>query len=419
MDVAILLNEIRRSAGTTPVGGLTLFPPGQGNLINVGVQTYLKTGVVALQSVYPSVPFASVGAWGTSTVANRSYTAGSSVAGAICFGAGVFVTTSSNFNVQSYFYWSTDGKNWSQGTRLSQFDGTTWGDLISSIIWDGAQFVAMGPGSVWTSADGKTWTFKSNLSTRPTNWGVSGVQLLFGNGVYIALGGNGNNCNILYSTNLTVWTDAGSALFGAISNGGSAGIYSVLGTFDGTKFVYVAIYYPGSGGKTTVNVFSSTNGYSGMVAGTLLYNGLPVVIAGSVKDLVTYNGNVYFQNGVYTLVSTDHGLTFNATVNNSGQSNLYQANGYFYCGGGTDGLQISADAKNWRNLVSLNYPSCNVTSIFGNFYGLTNNLAYGNSILVANTNDLNKTLVFSNFGQFVDNFTASSSGGNPYYLRVQ
>jgi len=80
---------------------------------------------------------------------------------------------------------------------------------LSAVTFDGSQFIALGTdGSIVTSADGNTWTFKASIP----NSGTRMNSLAFGlvssvTATYVAVGDGGK---IFTSTDLTAWTPAAS-----------------------------------------------------------------------------------------------------------------------------------------------------------------------------------------------------------------
>lgn len=265
----------------------------------------------------------------------------------------------------------------------------------------------MGTTTVWTSADGKTWALKTNqIQVVQSNFNV--VALAKGNGTYIALDYQGR---ILSSLDLINWTNRGQPL-GAITNATTC-------VFNGTKFVFSV----STGTPPVLTMYSSTTGYSGFGAGvtTATVGATPITITGTPLNMIAVGATVYCQTGGYLLSSADGGATWTGVISNSGVSNLFYANNAFFCGSGA--LQVSADGANWRSMTALNPPSyipamtstasggATIVSQFGG--------AYGASSLVINATDTSKTIVYSGFDQFIDNFVATNTGGNPFYMRIQ
>lgn len=72
------------------------------------------------------------------------------------------------------------------------------GGLYNDVIWDGAQFIAVGYGVI-TSSDGNTWTVRSGLNG-PNFWN----SISFAGGIYVTVGTDGSR--VLRSTDGRNWT---------------------------------------------------------------------------------------------------------------------------------------------------------------------------------------------------------------------
>jgi hypothetical protein len=104
----------------------------------------------------------------------------------VAFGAGRFVGVGLN------------------GLRMTSDDGLSWynrllgeeGEHLNSVNWTGTQFVAVGEGATFTSADGFTWQRASNKDAPLT--------AVYGGGAYVGLNWRGR---ILRSTDATTWQE--------------------------------------------------------------------------------------------------------------------------------------------------------------------------------------------------------------------
>jgi hypothetical protein len=104
----------------------------------------------------------------------------------VAFGAGRFVGVGLN------------------GLRMTSDDGLAWynrligeeGEHLNSILWTGTQFVAVGDGVTFTSADGFTWQHTANRGAPLT--------AVYGNGAYVGLNWKGR---ILRSTDAVTWQE--------------------------------------------------------------------------------------------------------------------------------------------------------------------------------------------------------------------
>lgn len=135
------------------------------------------------------------GSW--STPANSGLT--SNTLYSIAFGNGTFVAVGNNGVIQT----TVDGSVWTSRTS-----GITV--PITSVIWDGTQFVAAAPGKILVSAAGTTWTsYNMPPLTSPQlrylpgptpAYMVARVQSNAGNNQ------NGSSSTVYTSTNLSSWT---------------------------------------------------------------------------------------------------------------------------------------------------------------------------------------------------------------------
>ncbi len=104
----------------------------------------------------------------------------------VAFGAGRFVGVGLN------------------GLRMTSDDGLNWynrlvgeeGEHLNSILWTGTQFVAVGDGATFTSADGFAWQRTSNHDAPLT--------VAYGGNTYIGLNWKGR---VLHSTDAVTWKE--------------------------------------------------------------------------------------------------------------------------------------------------------------------------------------------------------------------
>ena len=198
------------------------------------------------------------------------------------------------------------------GTVLRSVDGQTWTaqtfpttNNINAVIWNGARFIAVGPGSgsgqsarAYHSTDGKSWTEVTTACVGGTSAGtffslaVSGTRTLaFGQD-----GGASAPCAFYSDNNGTSWT--------AATTPGGAGAYRG-GAFAGSAFV--------TQGPTTYT-HRSANGNSFTANGTTPLNG-----AGTYSNLFLHSASsrllVFGDGGGKSQAachSTDGGVTFGA-----------------------------------------------------------------------------------------------------------
>ena len=117
----------------------------------------------------------------------------------VAYGAGVFCAVGQTLVMSS----SDDGVNWTD--RTSSLPRST--EIMNSIIWDGAQFVALGGnGNVWTSSNGTTsWTELSTTGYDDSN--DQGASIEYdGTGTYVIAGADPTDGMLWTSTDLLAWT---------------------------------------------------------------------------------------------------------------------------------------------------------------------------------------------------------------------
>jgi hypothetical protein len=90
------------------------------------------------------------------------------------------------------------------GLRMTSDDGLNWynrltgdeGEHLNSVLWTGSQFVAVGAGATFFSADGFAWQRTPNQDAPLT--------VAYGNGAYVGLNWKGR---ILHSTDALAWRE--------------------------------------------------------------------------------------------------------------------------------------------------------------------------------------------------------------------
>ena len=156
-------------------------------------------------------------------------------------------------------------------------------EALSSIVWSGTQFVAVGlSGAIVTSPDGLTWTTRVAGSSygQPSYGPLLSVTWAPSLGRFVAVGIG----NIMTSSDGIAWAPNTS---GAISNDG---LYGVV--WSGTQFVAVGDVY----GSSTPAILTSPDG--------LTWTTRSVSAAGMLRG-VAWSGSVFVAVGDVTLISAD------------------------------------------------------------------------------------------------------------------
>jgi hypothetical protein len=115
----------------------------------------------------------------------------------VCFGNGVFVAAgNNNGGTGNYVAYSTDGITW---------NSTSVPNRATFLSFVNGQFVAFGSNmeTIYTSTNGSTWsTISTGLGTFPTR-----CDIVYGAGVYVSMRSEGSSGRVVYSTNLSSWTE--------------------------------------------------------------------------------------------------------------------------------------------------------------------------------------------------------------------
>lgn len=261
------------------------------------------------------------------------------------FGNGIFAALLYTFNQPNCVITSTDGITWKQQTIATNTTG--WSD----IIYANGQFVGVGDSTtnnVITSPDGITWT----LHTAPgTNW----QAVAYGNGLYVAVSYNliSGIYNTMYSVDAVTWTLNNTDIAAGLNDIIFANGKFVAVGGDGNNFGYVET---STDGRNWTASSISTAYWQGLAYG----NGLYVAVAGqgytspqvaTSPDGVTWtnrttdNSDKYWAdvvcgNGLFVAISSSQGnnvmtsvdgitWTTNAGSNTYGWFHITYANGLY------------------------------------------------------------------------------------------
>ena len=179
----------------------------------------------------------------------------------------------------------------------------TAGGLYNDVIWDGAQFVAVGYGVV-TSPDGSTWTLRS-APNGPNFWN----SISLAGGVYVVVGTDGNK--VLRSADGQHWTAAATNLslpanwFLSLTGVGS----------DGSGFAASGYEYQLVAGVTTFEgdaVITSSDGRTW--AGQILPNGGSDFFDTGLLNDVAFGGGLYVAGGAHGQYTSADAVTWSENV---------------------------------------------------------------------------------------------------------
>ena len=352
---------------------------GQGNLVAVGedvVQFVAGSGITITTNpnvVPQQIQISSAGSGGTTDWANIGNITNSSGPTEIAIGQNVNqptglapgslnnITIGNTYGGSSYYYVTVGGgvvplalnSNTGYSNWTNTFDPTFRG-VMSSVIWDGIQYVITGYGYtynlvIFTSSNMTEWT-EQPVATVINAQGYT--SLAYDGTTYVLVG---YLANIWTSTDLLNWTQQISLP--------SYNLRDIIWT--GTQFVTVGDNANGSGDRPEVLIYTSPNGITwtqqeiGVFTNSILYNviwdGAQFVAVGALPDNGTssYAGILTSPDGVnWTQRATGlfvdvilKSITYNG-------SNQYVAVGAFYSGGSV--ILTSLDAITWTQTFT--YP---------------------------------------------------------------
>lgn len=293
--------------------------------------------------------------------------------------SGLQVFTSSVTSISTSF---TPDIVWSG--RTSQFAGS-----IFSLRYANNIYLAGGDsGQISTSTNGTTWTSR-------LNGGNTIRDFAYGNGVYVAVG-SGSRCHS--STDAITWVSRNNGNGGGENHGVvfGNGLFVSVGGFGGGTFISTSTdgitwvtRLPGNSNPTLRKVAYGNGVYAAVGASGLVYSSTDAI------TWVTRNGNfstntfsdIVFAQGVFVAgggtsntsnirTSTD-GITW--VTRNSAASSTIEALGYsssaFYAVGGTSpNIQFSTNGISWTSGNTFGHQS---TTLYSTAYGNNGGLVTG------------------------------------------
>jgi hypothetical protein len=234
------------------------------------------------------------------------------------YGNGVFVTIGYSGSSYYHFYWSTDGKAWTQGDAADGY--------LNSCYFNGNLFVAITDLHAYWSTDGKTWTQGSGTSF---NMGNSASSVYYANNIWVI---TGSGRHTYWSTDGKTWTLQNSNLdmYGSVVRYAN-GLWVIGGN---------ALYWS-TDGKTW------TQGSGGGRSGSVVYNNGIWVSVGNNPYWST-DGKTWTQGSGF---SSSHGLCY--------------GNGIWITLSGSNGYK-STDGKTWTSVSLGGSGGASVSIYFSN-----------------------------------------------------
>ena len=165
--------------------------------------------------------------------------------------------------VESLGLWIAGGGSGTSGSFLCSTDGLNWnyGGISNPYIGGESLSIRFLNGNIWSTGNGDT---EGKYSTDGFTWtnvpGLSGYDITYGNGVYIAVGYNGNPpyySGITYSTDGINWF-APEGVFLNLSFFGQGVTYGTTPYYPEGMFIAVGLY---GNNATSTRIYYSINGF--------------------------------------------------------------------------------------------------------------------------------------------------------------
>jgi len=298
-------------------------------------------------------------------------------------------------NNKDTFVTSEDSINW---TRLTDIVHTT---TINNIAYNNIWIITT-PIGIYYSTETTNWTI-----TNANNYFVNGLSYgLVNNGtIWIATGQSGSNNTIIFSENGITWQPVNNNIF----------IYAGYSVAYGN-----GMWVAGGGNPSGVNgdtIIYSMNGLDWFSAS----NSTDYFLDNrGICNVVTYNNGLWLAGGNGNITSTfiwsDDGITWNdIQCNNGGGINLFSisCNGMAYnnnglwvaVGNGINSVAYSTDGKNWIPSTSGN--SIFISGAVGITWNNNNWIAVGGEKIATSTDGIIWTLISTNSGTIFTNIISN------------
>jgi len=279
----------------------------------------------------------------------------------VAYGNNIFVATGGASNA----WYSTDGITWTASTdkaalqpRPDNDDGPVT-DNISGLGFGGGKFLAVGGSSnnkarAYTT-DGKTWT--DSGANDATNGGFNAKAVAYGNGVYLVGGSGGRIAYTDTPADGASWKIIESA---ATQFTGANGFINGL-TFGNGKFI-AAGGQPGdaaysSDGITWVDIPQIGDIYGNVWINGAAYGGGKYVIVGEGNGIAVHSSN----GTDWTKVVGSEELFGQALLG------VAYGNGYFVAVGNAGGAWYSSDGVKWTAIIDTTFGADGINGVtYGN-----------------------------------------------------
>lgn len=256
----------------------------------------------------------------------------------------------SGWTSQDTMMYSLDGENWT-GMGL----GTTLSSQVNGIAYGNGTWVAVGA----SNTGGENRTIVYSTVSQPMSWSdwtfasftgfsgsYKGYDVVFDNGIFIALGDPGTHC-IATSSDGINWTGR---------------VTTSIFPYFGTDAAYGNGRWVATGTDTRQLAYSDDNGVTWSSGTTSIF---------SSAYGIAYGNNIFVAVGAGTnrIAWSSDGVNWNGLGANyfgTGWDIIFY-NGYFYAGGssgGTGSFYKSSDGVNWTSMFSSPYPTINAIGTY-------------------------------------------------------
>ncbi len=350
------LSQIYNQGGgatpSVPIGSYVDLPTDTPNLYTVGAQKFLRSGVTALASAYPSVPASLTGPLFNSFTNPKVSVAGLDGVPGNCKishdGANTMVAFASS-NDRGLYYRSTD-------------NGVTWTKLVAPLAigavgltyMNGRFILVYRTGRIYQSTDGLTWTFVTTKNYQGT---VARVRFCNGRLFLFPFAGMSHPYNAANAQD-SIWWTADGLVWNRINPGSGRWVdiahngvnYALIATYQGAG---AAVYRCATTGDPTNSWTASTTTWN--TSSNSNYGAFcRIVSVGTTFILGMHSATVSSYYYTYAPRSTDNGVTWTDVLVSSSVPGGYAISLHVF------GSYVGVSFCNWTG------------TLYSTFFGSTN-----------------------------------------------